>query len=265
MSAYPCGCDPEAQHRCEWHARDGGGPSMVTAAVQEYLDFPTDAKQPRPCKHGHTGPRDQQRRCLECRRLWDRGRYARHRDKEKERKRRHMRRGLPAPTRACPGHCELCGGPSGKRTFHLDHDHKTGKFRGWLCGKCNTSLGKFGDDIPGLLRAVQYIQRNTNRSGLPTDAAKRKEYPLATGCLDYFPLALVEVAHVSFVGNQQHNPGQPLYWDRNKSTDEADAMLRHFKERGTYDGDGLRHSAKAAWRALAFLQKELEKDQKEGQ
>jgi hypothetical protein len=35
-------------------------------------------------------------------------------------------------------------------------------------------------------------------------------------------------------------------------------MLRHFAERGTLDSDGLRHSAKMAWRALAFLQKEIE-------
>lgn len=94
--------------------------------------------------------------------------------------------------------------------------------------------------------------------GLPTDAAGRKAVPLATGCLDYFPLALAEVAYVSRVGNEQHNPGKPLHWDRSKSTDEADALLRHFAERGTVDTDGLRHSAKVAWRALALLQKELE-------
>jgi hypothetical protein len=91
-----------------------------------------------------------------------------------------------------------------------------------------------------------------------TDAAKRKTYPVATGCLDYFPDALREVAHVSYVGNEQHNPGAPLHWDRSKSKDEADALLRHFLERGTLDTDGMRHSAKVAWRALALLQKELE-------
>ncbi|HEY7680676.1 MAG TPA: hypothetical protein VIC04_09190, partial [Terriglobia bacterium] len=40
--------------------------------------------------------------------------------------------------------------------------------------------------------------------------------------------------------------------------DEADALLRHFIERGTLDTDGIRHSAKVAWRALALLQKEIE-------
>ena len=93
---------------------------------------------------------------------------------------------------------------------------------------------------------------------LSTDSQERKKYPLCTGLLDYFPDALAEVAHVSYVGNQQHNPGQPLHWDKTKSTDEADAMIRHFIQRGTRDTDGTRHSAKVAWRALALLQREIE-------
>lgn len=93
---------------------------------------------------------------------------------------------------------------------------------------------------------------------LPTDAQERKAIPLATGCLDYFPDALTAVAACSQVGNDQHNPGLPLHWDRSKSTDESDALLRHFIERGNIDSDGIRHSAKVAWRALALLQKEIE-------
>jgi hypothetical protein len=89
-------------------------------------------------------------------------------------------------------------------------------------------------------------------------AKERKTYPLATGLLDYFPDALMEIAHVSYVGNEQHNPGQPLHWDRSKSKDEADAAMRHFVKRGTRDSDGQRHSAKYAWRAIALLQKEIE-------
>lgn len=95
---------------------------------------------------------------------------------------------------------------------------------------------------------------------LPTDAAERKAAPVATGVVDYFPDALAEIARVSFVGNEQHNPGTRLHWDRAKSTDESDALMRHFLERGTVDTDGMRHSAKMAWRALALLQKELEND-----
>jgi hypothetical protein len=92
----------------------------------------------------------------------------------------------------------------------------------------------------------------------PESAADRKKIPLATGVLDYFTSALIEVARVSQVGNEQHNPGQPLHWARKKSTDQADTILRHFAERGKTDTDGMRHSAKLAWRALALLQEELE-------
>ena len=93
---------------------------------------------------------------------------------------------------------------------------------------------------------------------LPTDAKERKNVPIATGCIDYFPAALAAVAELSRIGNEQHNPGTPLHWDRSKSGDESDALMRHFLERGTVDTDGVRHSTKVAWRALALLQKELE-------
>ena len=97
-------------------------------------------------------------------------------------------------------------------------------------------------------------------SNLPTDAAKRKTFPLASGCLDYFPDALLAVAEVSKVGNDQHNPGEPLHWAKQKSRDEADALLRHLLDRGTLDTDGIRHSAKVAWRALALLQREIDRE-----
>jgi hypothetical protein len=93
---------------------------------------------------------------------------------------------------------------------------------------------------------------------LPTDPKARKAVPLCTGVLDYFPDALAAVAECSRAGNEQHNPGTPLHWDRAKSQDEADALVRHLLDRGTVDTDGIRHSAKVAWRALALLQKEIE-------
>lgn len=94
---------------------------------------------------------------------------------------------------------------------------------------------------------------------MPDDAKQRKLIPIGTGVLDYFPDALAEVAKASMAGHMQHcTPGDPLHWDRSKSKDEADALIRHFLERGGIDADGVRHSAKMAWRALALLQKEIE-------
>lgn len=98
---------------------------------------------------------------------------------------------------------------------------------------------------------------------LPTDAKARKAVPLCTGVLDYFPDALAAVAEVSRIGNEQHNPGQPLHWSRDKSKDHTDCILRHMIERGTVDTDGGRHSAKVAWRALAMLQLEIEAEMRD--
>ena len=103
----------------------------------------------------------------------------------------------------------------------------------------------------------------TRATTLPTDPAERKKYPIATGVLDYFPDAIAAIANVSWIGNEQHNPGMPLHWDRSKSADEADTAMRHFAERGTRDKDGARHTAKFAWRALALLQKEIEAEREQ--
>jgi hypothetical protein len=102
----------------------------------------------------------------------------------------------------------------------------------------------------------------TRATALPEGAKARKERPVATGVLDYFPDALIAVAEVSYVGNEQHNPGQSLFWNRSKSGDESDALIRHFLQRGLRDSDNIRHSAKMAWRALALLQKEIESERK---
>jgi len=99
-------------------------------------------------------------------------------------------------------------------------------------------------------------------STLPEGAKERKQYPVASGFADYFPDAIVAVSNVSYRGGQQHHPDKPLHWDRAKSADEADTMMRHFLQRGTLDTDGVRHSAKMCWRAMALLQKEIEAEQK---
>jgi len=95
------------------------------------------------------------------------------------------------------------------------------------------------------------------------NAKERKERPVFTGVLKYFPLAIMEIARVSLQGNKQHHPDKPLHWDRNKSTDDYDALARHLIDAGTMDDDGIRHTAKVAWRALACLEKELEAEKQD--
>ena len=91
---------------------------------------------------------------------------------------------------------------------------------------------------------------------------KRKETPIFSGVLAYFPDALKEVAKCSFAGQNQHNPEKPLAWDRSKSGNEYDSLTRHLIDSCSedLDTDGTLHKAKIAWRALAGLQKHLEEN-----
>lgn len=96
---------------------------------------------------------------------------------------------------------------------------------------------------------------------LPTADKARKALPIFRGPLMYFPDALLEVAAVCKAGNDQHNPGEPLHWAREKSTEQLDTALRHMMDHGTgtrVDVDGRYHLAKAAWRILAELQLSIE-------
>tara|TARA_R100001463_G_scaffold2401_6_gene10167 strand:- start:1786 stop:2202 length:417 start_codon:yes stop_codon:yes gene_type:complete len=99
-----------------------------------------------------------------------------------------------------------------------------------------------------------------------SDSERRKMTPMYSGCLAYFPLALAQVAQNSMVGHFQHNdPESPMFWDRTKSADELDAIIRHLADhsKDPYDADGRLHMSKVAWRALAFLQKFLEEEGRE--
>ena len=87
----------------------------------------------------------------------------------------------------------------------------------------------------------------------------RKDFPIYTGVVKYFPDALMELSRVSLSGNKQHHPDEPLHWDKNKSPDHLDALMRHLLEADDLDNDGILHLSKVAWRALAALQEKLEK------
>ena len=98
---------------------------------------------------------------------------------------------------------------------------------------------------------------------LPSDAKKRKDIPIYSGFIRYFPDAIAAAAQLSFIGNKQHNPGQPLHWAKDKSTDELDAQMRHMLDQAQFDNggnpicdsDGVLHAVKIFWRAGANLQR----------
>lgn len=55
--------------------------------------------------------------------------------------------------------CEICSSAGGKRGMFFDHDHTTGRFRGWLCSRCNTAIGQLRDDADLVAKALAYLQR----------------------------------------------------------------------------------------------------------
>lgn len=99
------------------------------------------------------------------------------------------------------------------------------------------------------------------------DSQARKNKPLFSGCMMYFPDALLAVAEHSKKGNDKHNPGQPLHWSRDKSKDHADCIARHLVDIGpNWDAVDPEtqslHAQALAWRALALLQAVLERSKK---
>lgn len=89
---------------------------------------------------------------------------------------------------------------------------------------------------------------------LPASAGERKEIPIAEGVIDFFPLALAAIARCSNRATSQHHPGEPMHWDRGKSSDHVNCIIRHLIERDEVDSDGIPHIHKLAWRALAASQ-----------
>ena len=89
---------------------------------------------------------------------------------------------------------------------------------------------------------------------LPEDAQARKDIPVYSGFITYFPDAIVAVSKLSLAGGLQHGQTrETLHWDRSKSTDHKDALMRHLIEEDW---------TAVAWRALAQLQKSIEDERK---
>lgn len=99
-------------------------------------------------------------------------------------------------------------------------------------------------------------------SSTTIEVENRKSMPVYTGVVKYFPKSLKYVSMVSKVGNDQHHPDKPLHWDKLKSTDHEDALMRHLIDHShqPIDNDGILHLAKVAWRALAALETYLENE-----
>ena len=169
-------------------------PKIVERAEARLLGL-TRCFTGRPCKYGHVAERFVSTgACIICCRKrhlvrWaadptiaaEKDRAARHRrerdnpERERQKRKRYYKidngrkfrarykgHAPPPLEKDCPprpkdGKCECCGKKA--RRLVLEHDHHTGKFRGWTCDLCNTGLGAFGDSMAGIRRAVQYMAK----------------------------------------------------------------------------------------------------------
>ena len=96
---------------------------------------------------------------------------AKNKPKAAEQLRRSSRKRLggdpDSTTRPMPMFCEACGAPpstwrSGSQRLAWDHDHATGKFRGWLCTQCNSALGLLQDSPDRIAALLSYLREYSN-------------------------------------------------------------------------------------------------------
>jgi len=79
---------------------------------------------------------------------------------------------IEPPNRPRPINCDICDGTSNNGSrLHFDHCHSTGKFRGWLCNKCNMALGLVKDDPEILLAMTKYLTRTNIADAQDTQVA----------------------------------------------------------------------------------------------
>lgn len=121
-----------------------------------------------------------------------------------------------------------------------------------------------------ILVPAKAAKNNQQNLTLPTESSDRKNYPLFSGCIKYFPAALAGVSNISKLGNDKHNPGEKLHHARGKSMDHKDCVMRHLidledllaaRERGVKvdKKDILIEVNQMVWRALAVSQELHEK------
>lgn len=130
-----------------------------------------------------------------------------------------------------------------------------------------------GGEVSMGLDLKDAADRRATGLSLPTDSAERKDIPMYSGLIKYFPAALAGVARHSKLGNDKHNPGEPLHHARGKSADHEDCIVRHLVDLADLRAMGDRFAANGlpltsdgyrsamlteanalCWRALALSQ-----------
>ena len=62
--------------------------------------------------------------------------------------------------------CHVCKIPQEElsKNLHMDHCHKTGEFRGWLCSLCNMALGALKDSPETAMNLALYAEKHREKS-----------------------------------------------------------------------------------------------------
>jgi len=63
------------------------------------------------------------------------------------------------------GTCPICLKENVKLV--CDHDRETGEIRGWPCGGCNMVIGRLGDNLEGVMRVIEYLQKVRDSKEVP--------------------------------------------------------------------------------------------------
>lgn len=124
----------------------------------------------KPCERKKHGKKQNKYCSIECA-AKDRGLYRRgenHWNWKGGKDTRYLKKIAPRPR---PERCEACNEFGKKRNgITLDHNHKTKKFRGWLCSNCNTALGLVKEN-PEILKAlIKYLEINKKSSLIDSNA-----------------------------------------------------------------------------------------------
>lgn len=155
----------------------------------------------------------------------------------------------------------------------------------WISGRydnCQGAGGSLHPDKPCLTNKTSHsVSENsgvflspgnggpagTTASGIvlkKSESQRRKETPVYSGVLMYFPDAINAVARASYKGDTKHNGpndgSRKIRWARRKSMDQEDCVVRHMMTPDEIDPEtGETHLTHAAWRVLAALQLQQEK------
>ncbi len=128
-----------------------------------------------PCYAGHDDERYVvSRRCVSCSKEKTNKYQAREEIKKKARSKRLAKvYGVSLDQVLEASHCAICfteliSYGIGESSVCVDHDHKTGKVRGFLCSNCNRGLGMFKDNTTSLKNAIEYLNKYADKT-IPQD------------------------------------------------------------------------------------------------